>query len=76
MKLTTKAIEAVSNRRVILELAYALGFSELWVGKLIEANKDNGHLTTAMALQVISKETGLTEDQILEEREDKASAVA
>jgi hypothetical protein len=69
MKLTTKAIELINNRPVILGLAEALDFSELWINKLIEANKDNGPLTTAKALQVIREKTQLPDSEILEEVE-------
>lgn len=66
MKLTAKAIAAISNRPVILALALALGFTEVWIVKLIEANKENGPLTTAKALQVIKAESGLSDSEILE----------
>lgn len=66
MKLTQKALDAINNRAVILALALGLDFSELWVNKLIEANKENSALTTALALSIIKKETGLTEADILE----------
>lgn len=66
MKLTAKAITAISNRGSMLALALALGFTEVWIVKLIEANKENGPLTTAKALQVIKSESGLNESEILE----------
>lgn len=66
MKLSSKAIEAINNRPVIMSLALTLGFSELWVNKLIEANKPNGPLTTVAALEVIRKETELSDKEILE----------
>jgi hypothetical protein len=67
MKLTPKAIATLDNRRLILALALALGFSELWVRKLIAANKDNGPLTTVKSLQAIREETGLSDQEILED---------
>lgn len=67
MKLSNRAIEHLQNRRVMLELAISLGFSEQWMRKVIEANKDNGPLTTAISIQVINKETGLSQEDILEE---------
>ncbi len=67
MKLTQNAIDKISTRNVMLSLALALGFTELWIGKLIAANKENGPLTTAKSLQVIRKETGLGDSEILEE---------
>lgn len=36
-------------------------------------DKENGPLTTAKALQIISEETGLTQDEILEEAEVKVA---
>lgn len=66
MKLTEKAIAAISNRSVILSLALGLDFTELWINKLISANKDNGPLTTVKAIQIIKEETGLVDDEILE----------
>jgi hypothetical protein len=66
MKLTKKAIEKIRKRNVILKLALALGFTEYWMGKLIDANKSNGPLTTATALGVIKQETKMDESQILE----------
>lgn len=67
MKLSAKAIEAIDNQKMRLMLALALGFTEVWIEKLIIKNKDNGPLTTAKALQTIRLETGLTDDLILEE---------
>lgn len=72
MKLTKTAIEGL-DRGVRLDLAKALDFSELWINKLIEANKDNGPLTTAKALQVIQEGTGLSESEILVEEETKVA---
>lgn len=66
MKLSTKAIAAISDRKIILALALALGFTEQWMRRLLEINKDNGPLTTIKSLQVIKKETGLSETDILE----------
>lgn len=67
MKLTQSAIDKINTRSVILDIALALDFTELWVNKLISANKDNGPLTTAKALQVIREKTGLPDSEILEE---------
>lgn len=66
MKLTAKAISLLTQV-IRLKLAAALGFTELWINRLVDANKENGPLTTAKALQVIREETGLSDDQILEE---------
>jgi hypothetical protein len=67
MILTRKAIEKINVTRIRLSLALALGFTEQWIIKLLDANKENGPLTTAKALQVIREETGLTDSEILEE---------
>lgn len=67
MILTKAAIEKINITKTRLSLALAMGFTEQWIIRLIDANKENGPLTTAKALQVIKQETGLTDDQILEE---------
>lgn len=67
MKLTEKAIAAISTRETTLKLALALGFTEVWINRLIQKNKENGDLTTAVALKVIVEETGLNHSEILEE---------
>lgn len=73
MKLTQKAIAALSKRDTVLKLALALGFTEVWIDRLIRKNKENGTLTTAKALQVIGEETGLSNQEILEETANIAS---
>ncbi len=65
MKLTKLALDKINNPSVIAELMKALGFSELWVKRLILQNRINGPLTTYTALEVIRKETGLADDKIL-----------
>jgi hypothetical protein len=69
MKLSNAAIERISERRILLLLALALDISEQWMRRVIEANKDNGPLTTAMALKVIAEQTGLKQEDILETEE-------
>lgn len=66
MKLSTKAISKI-DRTAILQLCLALNFTELWVNKLVERNKDNGPLTTAKAVQVIHEITGIDESEVLED---------
>lgn len=66
MILSTRAIELL-DQEARLKLAIALGFTEYWVNKSIKKNKPNGPLTTAMALKVMREETGLSDDQILED---------
>jgi hypothetical protein len=64
MKLSKKAIKKI-DRQTRQKLAIALGFSEYWVGRLVEKNKKNGPLTTPSALIVLREETGLDDDEIL-----------
>jgi len=74
MKLTKKAIKRIKEQAPRLKLALALGFSEQWIVKVIDANKANGPLTTATALRVIREETGLTDSELLEEEEAHAGS--
>lgn len=67
MKLSNIALERISERKVLLQLALSLDFTEQWMRRVIENNKDNGPLTTAKALQTIREQTGLTDQEILEE---------
>jgi hypothetical protein len=66
MKLTQKAIEAINKTEIRLQLAMTLGYTEYWVIQLISRNKDNSPLTTAASLDVIRKNTGLQDADILE----------
>jgi hypothetical protein len=66
MKLTNKALESINTKRGRLALMTAMDFSEQWVFRVLKANKVNGPLTTATALKVIEQETGLTQEDILE----------
>ncbi len=68
MKLTKNALKAINTIDTRLRLAFALKFSETWIRSLIADNKENGPLTTAKALAVIRDETGLKDDDILEEK--------
>lgn len=72
MKLSKKAIKGIKNQSPRLKLALALGFSEQWIVKVINANKLNGPLTTVAALKVIREETGLTDYEILEHEKVQA----
>jgi hypothetical protein len=67
MKLSNKAIRAIDNTPTKLHLALALGFTEIWITRLIKKNKKDGPLTGATAVSVIKRETGLTAKEILEE---------
>lgn len=67
MILSNTAVDRISERKILLALALELGFSEQWTRRLIEANKDNGPLTTHVSVRLIKEETGLTENEILTE---------
>lgn len=67
MILTKKAIKKINVLKTRLLLALAMDFTEQWIIKLLDANKENGPLTTAMALKVIKEQTGLKDSEILEE---------
>jgi hypothetical protein len=67
MKLTKKALKKLTGQRTLSRLALALETSEMSIRRYIKSNHPN--LTRASALQVIREETGLSDDQILEETE-------
>lgn len=73
MILSKTALEKI-DQEIRLKLALALGFTEYWVRKLINSNKPNGPLTTALAIKVIREETGLKDKEILIEESAKAEA--
>jgi len=72
MKLTKKAIRKINDPVVIGKLMIGLEFTELWIKRLIDANKNNGPLTTFRALEIIRQETNLSNDEILERPKVKA----
>lgn len=65
MKLTAKAIRLMGTREGRAALMVALGFTEQWIKKCLKANKENGPLTTVLAVQTISEVTGLQQSEIL-----------
>jgi hypothetical protein len=67
MKLTHIALLAVrgSREQIVPKLALALGVHERTVYRYIKDNTDD--LTKAAALRVIREETGLADDQIVED---------
>lgn len=74
MKLTNTAIQAAkSNTR--LKALLSLGFEKSvhTIDRWISENEPNGDLTKAAAIQLIQEETGLTQDQILEETEKEVA---
>jgi hypothetical protein len=75
MKLTRLALMALrgSDTEIVTRLAEALCVSESTVYRYLKDNSDD--LTKAAALIIIRKETGLTDEQILEvEPETKGAA--
>jgi hypothetical protein len=66
MKLTKKALTAINTLEIRLLLASALSVREYWIAKLIEANSENGKLTTIAAFLVIREKTGLKESEIID----------
>ena len=73
MKLSKKAIKKIT-RETRQKLAIALGFSEYWVGRLVEKNKKNGPLTTPSALSVLREELKLQDKDLLDEDKEPATA--
>lgn len=63
MILTKKALAAINEKSVRLQLALKLSCTEQWIIKLIEANKPNGPLTTHSAIQAIKEFTSLKKDE-------------
>lgn len=67
MKLTQKAIKAVkSSTPTKLRIALELDITEQWVNESLLRNKENGPLTTVAALRIITNDTGLSQQEILE----------
>lgn len=64
MKLTQKALAAIKERGLFPHLAIALKVSVQSIYRYVSTNDDN--LTKAASLETIKKETGLTDDEILE----------
>jgi len=74
MKLSNQAVEKLrANRESRLRLCSALGFTEVWIDRLIAKNKVNGPLTTVSALGVIREETSLEDSEILENETEETA---
>lgn len=73
MKLSKIAILALRGGGVKAKarIANEIGASMKTVYGWVAENKINGPLTIAKSLEIISEETGLTRDQILEETDTK-----
>lgn len=68
MKLKQTIVEQLQKDRIFrAKIGDALGFTDVWIDRLIVANKDNGPLTTIKSILVIREELGLTDLEILEE---------
>lgn len=78
MKLKEAIRERIGNKQtkeakaIRYALSLDLDFTEFWLGKCIEANKENGPLTTEKALRRLEKELGVDRSEILEEDEPVA----
>lgn len=72
MRLTKNALALINTSKARMLIAIALDCSEMSVRRYIDSNDDN--LTKAAALQVIREETGLTDQEILEEQAEPAKA--
>jgi hypothetical protein len=72
MTLTETALNAVNKTEIRLKLALALKKTEQAIIRYITNNEDDGPLTKAIVQQLIKKETGLTDAEIL--TDDKVMA--
>lgn len=67
MILTQDALKKINTVSIRISLASELKCGEQTIINHIKNNKEDGLLTKAKALQVIKRETGLTENEILTE---------
>jgi hypothetical protein len=74
MRLTEAAIKAINVKSIRPLLALALGKSEQSIIRYIGSNEENGMLTTAAALKVVTEQTGLKLDEILIEEKEVITA--
>jgi len=65
MKLSKAAITRINTPAIRRELSRVLDCTEQSIIRYIHRNKENGLLTTAGSLEVIRKETGLNDGEIL-----------
>jgi hypothetical protein len=71
MKLSKQAVKKILSKEdasLRLALAASLKFTEAWVTSLAKKNKENGPLTTVVAVAII-RNAGLKQSEILEEKE-------
>lgn len=72
MKLTQLALQRIRDKKIRALLALALNVTDQSIVNYINRNHD--FLTKAAALKVIREETGLTDEQILQEETETARA--
>lgn len=72
MKLTQKALDTIREKKLYPHLSIALQVSFQTIYRYVATNDDN--LTKAAALDVIRKDGGLHEEQLLEPFPNKATA--
>lgn len=65
MRLSQKALDLVKEQNLRQKIALALGLTDRTMWRYIQNNDDN--LTKAASLKLIRQETGLSDDEILEE---------
>lgn len=66
MKISDKAKQLITTRAKN-KIAIELNCSAYTVDRWLKDNESNGDLTKAVPLRIIREETGLTDEQILEE---------
>lgn len=65
MRLSQKALDLVKEQNLRQKIALSLGLTDRTMWRYIQNNDDN--LTKAASLKLIRQETGLSDDEILEE---------
>lgn len=69
MKLTQKAIDKIKDSKSLPKrLANVLGVSRVTMWRYLNSNNDE--LTKAAAIKIIREETGLSDEEILDESEE------
>lgn len=71
MKIKQSILDIIDNPQTRTKLAMDLGCGEQSVALQLRNNKPNGRLTKMDALRAISKETGVSVEEILEESQEK-----
>jgi len=70
MRLRAEVVKKINNSQARMRIALALKCTEAWIMKCLKANKEDGFLTKVSALMAITKETGLSQEEILTEEVD------